>query len=189
MTNNNMSWDNRNIEEIKKQITTYIENHTAEAEAWSVAKVNTKKNGEDFATLARALENCKTGVYIVGDAMHPYLTINYHTNLGGYQSDHLQAYHYLDELPETDARKANYKSQFMRQTAPMTTEELNKAIKEQAEQHREHTQKYKNQLELVEKAYNAYSTKCREALSELIEIAGSSTSLYYEVKKKFNSGY
>ena len=177
----------KSLEDIKKELNNYLEEHEAKAIAWANVKINKKKNGEDFARFSQALENGYVGKYTpVEDGLHPYITIYTKTKSGKYVEDNIPIFYYLDELPNEDERKKAYKTQLLRQTTPMTNDEIMNAIKNHINKHNNYIERLKNDLKNAEKAYNNYKKALEDAEKQLLKdtqhTTQNSSSLYYAIK-------
>ena len=172
------------IEDVQRELKRRQEENAAFRDAWDAVKVNRKKDGAEFARIGQAVDGAKIGAYrYVEDAEHPYLTITAHVVSGGYISDHLPAFYYLDELPETDPRRAAYVCQFHRQTTPKTPEELRAAIRARVEMYTEKMNSYNEQIEKAPAVFKKYRDAITKATAELETASGKNgifpTSLFY----------
>ena len=177
----------KDLEQIKRTLNNYLEEHEAEVEAWQQVKIEKKKNGEEFARLSQALKNGYIGKYYpVEDGLHPYITIYTKTKSGKYVNDSMPIFYYLDELPNTDERKKDLRPQFVRQTTPMTNDEIMNAIKNHINKHNKSIEGLKRDLDNAEKAYNNYMQALQQAEQQLKADTqydlDKHSSLYYEIK-------
>lgn len=151
---------NNSLNEVKNILHKELCEEKARLSAWESVVVKTKKNGEEYANLASAISGGtmrKDG--LVADAQHPYIYVFYSDN-GHYMSDNFGAFWYLDDLPVSDPRRSAYKPQFVRQTTPMTAQELREAIAKRIETIRESVEQYEADISAADEVYNAY----REAM-------------------------
>ena len=110
-----------NLSDIIENLKDEKEDYEKKLQAWKNFKIVTKKDGTPFSVLSKNFEGASIGKYsIVEDSDHPYLTVNYQTDRTGYHSDHIQIFHFLDELPISDERRKEYKPQFYIRTADLT---------------------------------------------------------------------
>lgn len=162
-----------------------LESDKAEAEAclaaWENVSVLRKKDGSEYAQLGKALTGAKLVTKgLVEDADHPYIHVYYSFNGGWSREDSMWAFHYLDELPMDDPRRAPYVRQFVRQTCPKTAEEIREDIAKRVEAKREYVKELEHDLSVAEMAYNNFKEAIYTADKALKE-AGSD-HLYYVIK-------
>ena len=150
-------------------------------------KIEKKKDGNEYSRLSQGLKNGFLGKYTpIEDGLHPYITIYTRTEHGNYIDDNLAIFHFLDELPDTDERKKDYRRQVVRQTTPMTNDEIREKINYIIERYKTRLETYKKDLENSEKAYNNYKTALENAEKQLLKDTGhtiqNSSALYYAIK-------
>ena len=161
----------------------------ARLEAWKKFKLVYKKDGSHFSVFSKNFECASVGKYsIIEDSEHPYLTIHYNVN-ARYETEHIEIYFYLDELPETDERRKEYKPQFVRQTVAMNFDEIENKVKSHIEFLENQIKSYDKQIEIAKSVYDTYMSKVTEAKNELLKNCGDKNTLYYDVLKCFNSEY
>ena len=164
------------------------------AKAWSIATLEKTKTGSEFARLGSGLKNCNLGKYYpVEDAAHPYITVTtQYTPTPGtskYISDEIPIYYYLDELPDTDPRKADYKRQFFRQTVTMSPDEIRQALINRYNHFIAGIEDLQKQVKLFDKAFDHYRKAIEAAEQKLLIESGSpektpfKTSLYWIVSE------
>lgn len=178
------------LDEVKKVLQGYINDYEAKVKAWEAVTIDKKKNGEEFSQIGRAIKGAKIGVYYaVEDPTHPYLTIYYKT-AAEYQSDHLAIYYYLDTLTEEERsrRQIIYDNGILRNTSPMTAEEIRLEIVKTINNYSDEIKNLKNQLKQAEKLFTKYRKAIEKAESELNKadkvLRGESifpTSLYFAI--------
>lgn len=179
-----------NLSDIIENLKDEKENYEKKLQAWKNFKIVTKKDGNPFSVLSKNFEGASIGKYsIVEDSDHPYLTVNYQTDRTGYNSDHIQIFHFLDELPVSDERRKEYKPQFMRQTVTMTYDEIVTTVKDYIENLKSQIKDYERQISIAETTYSNYMNKVTEAKNELLKACGEEDSLYYLTLKCFNNEY
>ena len=150
-------------------------------QAWENVSVLRKKDGSEYAQLGRAIKGASldSGYSTAADNLHPYLTV-YYRNGAKYLNDSIAIFWYLDELPEADPRRSAYRRQFVRQTTPMTAEEVRQLISKRIADKENSIREYDHDISVCEKAYAAFREKMHEAEEEL-RSAGS-RHLFYEVR-------
>lgn len=164
------------------------------AKAWNAATLEKTKTGGEFARLGSGLKNCNIGKYYpVEDAEHPYITVTtQYTPTPGtskYISDEIPIYYYLDELPDTDPRKADYKRQFVRQTVTMSPDEIRQALTNRYNHYIAGIEDLQKQVKLFDKAFDHYRKAIEVAEQKLLVESGSQektpfkTSLYWIVSE------
>lgn len=183
-----MYFKHQTLHEITTILEEYKHETIAKIETWKQVKIKKTKLGEEFKNLGQALEWAKLGSYYpVEDTHHPYLTIRHNYKYG---TDHLQAFYYVDELPEDKRdRKVIYKDGWSRPTSPMTAEELRQAIADHIKGLEEHLKDLDKQLAMAECMFTEYrkaieeAEKHIEALDKTIRSKDIyPTSLYHLIK-------
>ena len=171
-------------EKLKSKLESYIKDYEKRLELWKAVSFKTKKDGTPFKKLSMAIDGAKFNCYYpVEDELHPYLTVDTYNN-GVYTIDHLQAFWYLDELPEVDERRKDYQHTFIRQTTPQTLDELKLSI----ERHIQKLERYititKEEVELIDKLYDKYLEVATNLKNELNKELYQTeyTTLYYAIK-------
>lgn len=178
------------LDDVKKVLQGYINDYEARVKAWEAVTVDKKKNGEEFSQIGRAIKGAKIGVYYpVEESTFPYLTI-YYENSAGLQSDHLAIYYYIDKLTEEQrsSRQIIYDNVILRNTSPMTTNEICIEIEKTITNYNDKIKNLKNQLKQAEKMFTKYRKAIEKAESELEKadkvLRGESflpTSLYFAI--------
>ena len=150
-------------------------------QAWENVVVLRKKDGSEYAQLGRALSGAKldSGYSTAADSLHPYLTV-YYKNGSHYLNDSIAIFWYLDELPEADPRRSAYRRQFVRQTVPMTAEEVRNAISARIQQKEQTISEYEQDISVCEQAYSAFRETMHKAEQDLR--AAGSLHLFYEIR-------
>ena len=161
-----------------------LRNDKAEMEAclsaWENVSVLRKKDGSEFAQLGKALDGAKLiKDGIVADADHPYIRVNYRCG-AKYLYDEFWGFWYLDDLPKDDPRRAAYVPQFVRQTTPMTADEIREAIRKRIEAKREPVAQMEQDISAAEAAYMSFREALHNAEKELK--AAGSDHLYYTIR-------
>ena len=182
-----------NLSDIIENLKDEKEDYEKKLQAWKNFKIVTKKDGTPFSVLSKNFEGASIGkYYVVEDSMHPYLTVNYQTDRTGYNRDHIQIFHFLDELPESDERRKEYKPQFMRQTVTKSFDEIREAVDNYMDELEKNIESYNEQLEKASTAYENYAKAIKEARKQLRIDCGLSenetygNTLYYSVKELLN---
>ena len=182
-----------NLSDIIKTLKDEKEDTEKKLQAWQNFKIVTKKDGTPFAVLSKNFEGAAIGKYsVVEDSMHPYLTVNYQTECTGYHSNHIQIFYYLDELPESDERRKEYKPQFIRQTVAKSFDEIREAVNNYMDELEKNIESYDVQLEKASTAYENYAKAIKEAKRQLKIDCGLDenetygNTLYYSVKELLN---
>ena len=142
----------KGIEGIKKELQQEIERYKAEIEAWEKVTVKTKKNGEEFQNIKKAITGGEINTRSYDDSQHPNLYVYFKVN-HTYENDWIPVFHYLDELPDDDPRKAPYKKQFTRQTCIATAAEITERINARIKRRKEQIESLEKQLQTAEKTY------------------------------------
>jgi len=165
----------KNKEEVMNKLRNDLTMEKARLSAWENVSVLRKKDGSEFAQMGKAISGAKLDKQRI-DAEHPYISLHYCAE-HKYQSDLIQAFWYLDELPESDPRRSAYRKQFVRQTCPMTADEVREAIAKRVSAVREYVEQ---DISVAEEAYNAFREAMHNA-DTVLRSAGSS-HLYYAIK-------
>lgn len=165
-----MNFKYQTAEEVVQHLRELREDAEARAAAWARVAVRKKKSGEEFAQLARAVDGAAFGKYSpVEDGGHPYLTISYKVGRV-YKFDQIPAYFYIDELPKDKRDRAIiYGGVLMRETSPMSAEELREAIAAEVTRARAEAERLKRQEERAEKAFAAYRSALDVATALLLQ--------------------
>jgi hypothetical protein len=162
----------KNCEEVINGLRADLAEAEACLSAWEKVSVLRKKDGSEYAQLGKALDGAKLiKDGLVADSDHPYIRVNYKCG-NKYLYDEFWGFHYLDELPDSDPRKAPYRRQFVRQTCPMTAEEVREAIAKRVEVRRQDVAERKADISAAESAYMAFRETMHKAEEEL-KAAGS----------------
>lgn len=152
------------LDEIKNQLEKYREFYTAAAAAWEGVTVRKTKTGAEFKNLGAALDGCRLGDYI---GLGRELTVYFRTERGGYESDELRIYGYLDELPATDPRRADYVRQTFRQKYELTPDEIRAKIADHITFCRQRAADYAEQIERAEDLYIGFRSAVDAAVLHL----------------------
>lgn len=156
----------KGIEKIMKEINESIERYQAEIEAWQKVEVKTKKNGEEYQNIKRAITGAKVNARSYDDETHPKMYVFFKSG-HKYEEDWIDLYFYLDNLPENDPRRKNYTRQLFRQTCMKTTEEIKESINERIKIRTEQIESLKKQIAAAETAYTQI-TEMAEAIGKTI---------------------
>ena len=167
-------------DEVMNKLRNDLTMEKARLSAWENVSVLRKKDGSEFAQIGKAISGAKLDKQsIPADAEHPYIFLHYCAE-HKYQSDWIPAFWYLDELPESDPRRSAYRKQFVRQTCPMTADEVREAIAKRVSAVREYVEQFEQDISVAEETYNAF----REAMhnAETVLRSAGSNHLYYAIK-------
>ncbi len=185
-----MYFRNQNIEEVKTELQTQLDNYKSALAAWQAVTIHKKKDNSEFAQIGRALEGAHISTSCPNDAAHPAIEITY-KNKHGYNSDTLDIYFYCDQLPDKGASRETVFDGgiWQRKTSPMNAEEIRAAIANRIEIYKNRVETLKKQLEIAEKAFTNYRAAIAKAEKELREICNTAretdeigeTSLYYAI--------
>lgn len=167
------------IDEVIAKLNEYLDEATAKREAWAAVSVLKRKDGEEYERIGQAVKGAAFGKYsYVEDSAHPYLTICTKTAAGRYVSDSIPAYFYVDELPDDDPRRKDYKRQLVRQTTPQTADELRRSIAEAAARYSKNIEAYTRQIAAAPVAYKNYREAIQKAEAVLYKDSACDSELY-----------
>lgn len=170
----------KGIEEVKQRLLNDKATEEARLAAWEAVSIAKKKDGSEFSQVSRAVSGAKYDTKSCpADSDHPYLFVCFSVGYK-YESEWLWAYNYLDELPDSDPRKADYKRQFVRQTCPKTAEELREAVQTRIAQLKADIAETEDALAKLDDAYAQFCGAMRDAENNLKHF--DNRHLYYAVK-------
>ena len=170
----------KNCEEIINGLRSDLAEEKACLSAWENVSVLRKKDGSEYANLSKALDGAKLiKDGIVADANHPYIRVYYKSG-SKCLYDEFWGFWYLDELPKDDPRRSAYVPQFVRQTTPMTAEEVREAIKRRIDIKRGVVEEREKDISAAEAAYMTFRETMHKAEQELK--AAGSTHLFYTIR-------
>lgn len=124
----------RNLQDIEKQLTNYMDDYKLELELWGKVELLKKKDGSSFANMNKSFNNCKYGCERWSDMMHPCVFVYGTDHKHGWREFKLDAFLYLDDMKK--AEDPRYTDQplivnsFVRNTYLLTDDEIFKRIKD-----------------------------------------------------------
>lgn len=148
--------------------------------ALKAVTINKTKSGKEFDNLSRAL----TGAKKIQEYGFDRIAVYFSTNRKMYEYYMIDIYGYLDELPDTDPRKADYVRQVIRQKYIFTADEIRARISKEIDILTARVADYDRQLEkatAAAKKYRAAIEQAEKDLSESLDNPGMTghTSAYY----------
>lgn len=157
--------------DIKEEIENRIKRSEALLTAWGNVEVSRKKNGEEFATIGKAIKGARIkAATLQGNEL--YISARYDL-FGGIVSniaeDTINLYVYLDELPKEDERRAGRSlvNGVLRAIAPKTPDEVRKEIEFRRAQLADNINNYKRDIDDLPRLFAAYRGMVNRATKEL----------------------
>lgn len=179
------------FEEVKNELKKQIEEYRACVKAWEAVTVEKKKNGEEMASIGRALKNARKGAYYpVEDPAHPYITVSYQAN--GYKMDNIKIFFFSEDVPNDGRERAKLGGGYgLRDTYEMTHDDIRQAIHKIIKDYEERIGSLEKHINEGEAMFNEYRSAIAKAEARLQERdkqlrAGGAlypTLLYYRIKE------
>lgn len=149
-------------------------------QALKAVTINKTKSGKEFDNLSRAL----TGAKKIQEYGFDRIAVYFSTNRKMYEYYTIDIYGYLDELPDTDPRKAGVCKGIFRTKYTLTAAEIRTKIEKEISMLAERVADYDRQIKkatAAAKKYRAAIEKAEKDLSESLDNPGmiGHTSAYY----------
>ena len=175
-------------EEIIKELEDRKNWYLAAAKAWDAVTIEKTKSGKEFSQLARALKNAKVSDFYE-KATHPKINVYFKTG-SKYNSDDLQAYHYMDELPKTDPRREEKTTiNCLRRTVKKTPDELREDIKKKIENYKALAEKEQKQIDKAADIIDTFEKAFKDFKLNLEKESGKNSSLYHAIMENVRSAW
>lgn len=179
------------FKEVKNELEKQLEDYRACVKAWEAVTLEKKKNGEEMASLGRALKNARVGAYYpVEDSAHPYITVVYQAN--GYKTDNIKIFFYSEDSPADGRERAKLGGGYgLRDTYAMTQDDIRESLRETIKDYTRRIVSLEKQISACEDIFNEYRSaisaverRLKERDEQLRE-AGDiyPTPLYYRIKE------
>ena len=167
----------RNLEEVKKELQTYIIETEAIMNLWKQVKRKTKKDGTDFAVFSKNFENATYGPDIVGN-----MAVKVHGYAGCYRyvEDEIGirvVARYENTIKPDESRIIN--EPCLMPYFYLTVDEVFIKIAEKIKSCEDRIAEYRRQLEQAEEVFNAFQSAIQTALDGVKEKAGKTGHLYH----------
>ena len=172
-----MLYIKKSLADVKREMEKDAEHYSALSAAWAAVKINKKKNGEEFALIAKAVDGARVN-------NKPYwpdekeITVYTSTSLEGYIYDSLDLFVYADELPADDPRAQGLKKSFIRAKVPATAEEIRNRIKNHIADLNKWEAEKREALLTIEEDYKEYIAAV-EAANAVQKKHGEMSATYY----------
>ena len=151
------------LEDILQELRDEKADVMAKIEAWRKVEIARKKDGSEFQSINRALRNAHLEVQY---GLSNDLVVGYHTAKGGYQTDYVRGYVWLNDLPNDDPRVKQYGNSNLSYVCK-TAEELRKTVAEHIDYLTEYAAGLDFDLMDAEDAYTKWIERMTEAEKEL----------------------
>lgn len=133
--------------------------------AFKAVTIEKTKSGKEFENLTRALKGCKK----IQEFGFDRIAVYFSTSRKMYEYYTIDIYGYLDELPDTDPRKAAYIRQVIRQKYIFTADEIRARIEKEVNILSARVADYDRQIEKATAAAKKYRAAIEQAEKELSE--------------------
>lgn len=178
----------KNKEEIIRELEERRNWYIAAAKMWETVSIEKTKSGKEFSQLARALKNAKVSDFY-DKATHPKITIYFKTG-HKYNTDDLQAYNYMDELPKSDPRREEKTTiNCLRRTVHKTPDELREDIKKKIENYKTLAEKEQKQIDKAADIIDTFEKAFQDFKIKLEKESGKNSSLYHAIMENVRSAW
>ena len=152
-------------------------------DAWRKVEITKTKSGEEFKNLSRALVNA----YSIQEYGFERIAVKFR-GTRVYESDTIDIYGYVDELPKDDARRTlGERNGYIRTHYILTPDEIRAKIERTIEIYGERVKSYETQIKKARKAFEKFRNAIDKAEKELSDYVDSEIdrpghcSLYYRI--------
>lgn len=175
-------------DEIIRELEEKKEWYLAAAKAWDAVTIEKTKSGKEFLQLARALKNAKVSDFY-DKSSHPRINISFKTGYK-YNTDDLQAYIFMDELPKNDPRREERTTiNCLRRTVKKTPDELREDIKKKIESYKALAEKEQKQIDKAADIIDTFEKAFKDFKINLEKESGKNSSLYYAIMENVRSAW
>lgn len=145
-----------NYECILKKLETDKDYYITMLECLNKVEIKRKKDGTHFVNQNQTFINGKIVIPSYMDSFHPVFRVSGQSKMQGYLSFDFDCYIYVDNLPETDARKqkAQKANSWNRETYLFTTDEIIEEIEKQKENAKHRIELYEKQIKRSKKIFD-----------------------------------
>ena len=181
-------------ETIKKEFENYIEQHEAQRDAWKKVKRVTKKDGADFATLAKNFENAKIENCEYALRAEKQINVYTVTRSGRYINDYFSISPLVKDANFDVSEERVIKESMLSAYFHMNADEIEKAIEKRIEMHENSIKAYQEQINNLDKYYNRIIEQLEEIHETLNEITpkganATNLSLRYAMEEVIKNYY
>lgn len=174
------------IDEMIDKLNAHKEHALRAAAAWEKVTIKKTKTGAEFKNLGAAVEGARVEFEQYSLCGARKIVVTFRGARTMYDDDELRINGFIDELPATDPRRANYKRDLIRQMYAFTADEIRTAIKDHIEWLKESAADYNKQIIIAAEAAKKYRDAIKAAETTLVETISTAgiknadrSSIYY----------